>query len=114
MKPKFGIFVVALTASLTSTAFAGETQQMFNAADMQQLFGEKSESAQVAILSQQEMQETEGAAVLTKLQKSSSQSQTSISQAQKSLQQYQALMSALSDAMKKINELQQSMIRNMR
>jgi len=61
MKLKSTILAAALSASLASTAFAGETQQTFGAADMQQLFGKKSESTQLATLSQKEMKETEGA-----------------------------------------------------
>ena len=58
---KLKLTILAATLSLATTAFAGETQQTFNAADMQQLFGQKSESTQLATLSQQEMKETEGA-----------------------------------------------------
>ena len=62
MKLKLTILAAALSFSMT--AFAGETQQTFNAADMQQLFGQKSESTQLAPLSQKEMKETEGAGFL--------------------------------------------------
>jgi len=59
---KLKLTVLAAALSFATTAFAGETQQTFNAADMQQLFGQKSEPAQLATLSQKEMKETEGAA----------------------------------------------------
>ncbi|MCL2161416.1 MAG: hypothetical protein FWH56_05965 [Betaproteobacteria bacterium] len=58
---KLKLTILAAAMSLASTAFAGETQQTFNAADMQQLFGQKSKPAQLATLSQKEMKETEGA-----------------------------------------------------
>ena len=58
MKLKLTILAAAL--SLATTAFAGETQQTFNATDMQQLFGQKSGATQLATLSQKEMKETEG------------------------------------------------------
>jgi len=75
MKLKSTILAAALSVSLATTAFAGEaqqfstqqivnpsvTQQTFNAADMQQLFGHESRSMQLATLSHQEMVKTEGA-----------------------------------------------------
>ncbi|MCL2161417.1 MAG: hypothetical protein FWH56_05970 [Betaproteobacteria bacterium] len=62
---KLKLTILAAAMSLASSAFAGETQQTFNAADMQQLFGQKSKPAQLATLSQKEMKETEGAATDT-------------------------------------------------
>ena len=60
---KLKLTVLAAALSFSTTAFAGETQQTFDAADMQQLFGQKSESTQLVTLSQQEMKGTEGAAL---------------------------------------------------
>ncbi|MCL2644735.1 MAG: hypothetical protein FWD51_04660 [Betaproteobacteria bacterium] len=75
MKMKSIVLAAALSVSFATTAFAGEAQQLsslqtapaavaqqtFDAADMQQLFGQESRSMQLATLSQQEMRETEGA-----------------------------------------------------